>query len=109
MVVTENPSSFDTRPTVISGSVKETAFAQVYEMTLETKTHTKKTVTITKDKTTNKIIVNDIQPIVVLPPRPQITTTTQNDNYGNVVVITNDQKTIKQSKEIQAAVEFVFK
>lgn len=83
-VVVENPGKFDKKAPIVSGSVVETDYAFVYELILETKTEQKETVKITQDKTTKKVIVNDISPVIVRPALPPVTTVTKTDDNGNV-------------------------
>lgn len=64
---------------------------------------------ITKEKSTNKIIVNNIQPLIPTPQPARPTTVTNTDSYGNVVTTTNDQKFIKNSSEIKRTVESVYR
>lgn len=107
-VVVENPGKFDKKAPIVSGSVVETDYAFVYELTLETKTEQKETVKITQDKTTKKVIVNDISPVIVRPALPPVTTVTKTDDNGNVETTTNDKTVIKESKGLQKTIEYIY-
>lgn len=76
---------------------------------METKTETRKTITITKDKTTKTIVVNDIKPVAKPAVPLPISTVTKSDNYGNIQSTTNDQKAIKESKDTQNAIRYMVK
>ena len=106
--VKENKEIFSTHPVIQSGTVTKTDLVEIYELNVETKEKKTKTVKVTKDIKTSKIIVNDIRPIVELPEvRPQIIVT-QSDNYGNIVKTVTSKKVIKESKEIQKVIKQVY-
>lgn len=63
---------------------------------------------MTKDKVTDKVIVNDIQPVVRPAPRPLPVTVTQTNSYGNQETTTTSQTTIKETKEIQTVVQNIY-
>ncbi len=108
-IATENPVVFDKTASVISGNVVETEYVEIYELIMETKTETRKTITITKDKTTKIIVVNDIKPVAKPAVPLPISTVTKSDNYGNIQTTTNDQKAIKESKDTQNAIRYMVK
>ena len=78
-------------------------------MKVETKEKKTTTVTVTKDKITGDVIVNDIQPCVQHPPALPIVDFTQSDTYGNVETVVTNKKVIKESKEIKVVVENIYK
>lgn len=71
-------------------------------------TQVSKVVKVTKDKKTNIVTVNNIQPA----PIKLITltsTTSKVDSYGNVATITTDKKSIVKSVEIRAVMKTISK
>jgi hypothetical protein len=55
------------------------------------------------------VTVNDIQAAIVKPALPPVATTTKSDGNGNVETVTNDKKVIKESKEMQKVIDYVYK
>lgn len=95
VIVKENGGVFTTLPVIQSGTIIETPLTEVYELKVETKEKKTTTVKVTKDKKTQRIIVNDIKPQVVYPPvRPPVTVT-QVDTYGNQETVITNKKVIK--------------
>ena len=64
----ENKEIFSVAPIVQSGTFKETASVEVYEIKVQTKQKKTTTVKVIKDKKTQKVTVTDITPEVRIVP-----------------------------------------
>ena len=104
VVQQSHPTLFDTSSTVVSGTVQETNYVSSYELTVTTSTKTTSVVRVTKDKKTNVVTVNNVQPVPVKPVI-QTSTTSKVDSYGNVATITSNIKRITATVEVQVVLK----
>lgn len=64
-VISDYPATFNSSSTVVSGSVTDEGFVLTYELTITSIDKLTKTVKITKEKSSNRVFVNDIKAVVV--------------------------------------------
>lgn len=74
---------------IVSGSVSKTDFTEAYQLVMQTSGGTQKAVNVIKDIKTNQIVVNNVA-IVPKKPTVQIKTTTNQNTYGQIGVVTNN-------------------
>ena len=98
VIVKENKEIFSVAPIIQSGTFKETASVEIYELKVQTKEKKTTTVKVIKDKKTLKVTVTDITPEIRVVPVCAPSVVTQEDSFGNFEVTTTNKKVIKESK-----------